>query len=68
MGHDVAGQLPREVQEVLDQGEVPRVLVHQELVIHPDGEVVIVAVLGGGRHAGVQLLEDNLISVGDKCE
>ena len=65
MRENGAGSLSRQIQQVLHQDQTPRVLVHQAPVVHSYGEVFIVNILAGGGDAGVQLLNDDLVSICD---
>ena len=57
--------LSGQIQQVLHQDQTPGVLVHQTLVVHRDSKVFIIDILTGGGDTGVQLLNDDLVSICD---
>ena len=65
MRQNGTGSLSGQIQQVPHQDQTPRVLVHQTLVVHSYCEVFIVNILAGGGDAGVQLLDDDFVSICD---
>ena len=63
--HDVGGGAPGKLEDVLQDPDIPDVVLHEVPVVDGGPVVLVVGVVMGCADAGVQLLQHDLVAVGD---